>query len=151
MSKAKERRAAAIRDVVNKFLNKETDYEPRPNVTREQVAADIETLRPLDQTDRWDKALDVWRSWVLDANANLRWAILQGSIGADQALITNTKSQGRRMARELLRDGMSVESLRATATNFQLNADIYRNRHRIAGFAEEVGRLTCWNDVVAIY
>ena len=59
--------------------------------------------------------------------------------------INNTKAKGRHMARELLRDGMSVESLRMAATNFQINPEVYRNRHRVAGFVEEVGRLTCWN------
>jgi hypothetical protein len=59
--------------------------------------------------------------------------------------ITNTKANGRRMARELMRDGMSVESLRMAATNFQLNPDIYRNRHRVNGFVEEVYRVTCWS------
>jgi hypothetical protein len=55
--------------------------------------------------------------------------------------ITNTKSSGRRMAKQMIRDGASVENLRDAARllkNLML-CDAH-NRHVIAGFCEAVDR-----------
>jgi hypothetical protein len=82
MSDATERRYAAIREATEAFLDAGNDYAIRESVTRESVAAHIDTLRPLGRTARWAGALDKWRAWVLDENTDLRWAIVQGSIGA---------------------------------------------------------------------
>lgn len=85
MSKASETRFGAIRAVTETFVNAENDFEVRADTNRDSVAERIESLRPLGRTDRWHGALDTWRAWVLDPETDLRWAIVQGSIGAGHA------------------------------------------------------------------
>ena len=85
MPDAVERRHAAIKGVSDAFLDPDNGYNVKAATTRASVAARIDELRPLGRTDRWCGALDTWRTWVLDTETDLRWAIVQGSIGANHA------------------------------------------------------------------
>lgn len=82
MSKAVDRRHAAIRDLVERFL-------PAPyasvvaDTTAERIVTAIEEeLRPLGKTDRWNAALDRWQKMAREYDAALDWVIVQGSIYA---------------------------------------------------------------------
>lgn len=79
-----ERRFAAVRNTVAAFVP-ENGYEPREGVTREQVAEAIDALHELGQTERWRGALDTWRTWVMDEERRLAWAIHQGAMNAGHA------------------------------------------------------------------
>lgn len=75
---AVQRRLDALRALCSRHVNAANDYTP--TATREQIAADIETLAPLGRTDRWKGEVAGWATLVLDTDYDLTWAFNQGGI-----------------------------------------------------------------------
>lgn len=58
--------------------------------------------------------------------------------------ITNTKSNGRKHARDMIANGMLPNEMRMISALAQTTAE-FSNRHFVTGFADIVYRRTCWN------
>ena len=78
MSAARDRRLAAISELVTRHLGDEW-ASTLADVDREKVAADIETLAGLGRTDEWRQAVTTWAAMVRErehaTHALRQWAI----------------------------------------------------------------------------
>lgn len=86
--KASDKRYAAIKSFGEKWRPENNGYKLLSTATPELLTADIEAMRPLGRTDRWQGTLTTWQAMIneypLDFNY-VDWAALQGSIYAAYA------------------------------------------------------------------
>lgn len=92
MTKAAARRYAAIRILIDEFIDADNGNQVREGTTIDQVVEDIEALRSLGKTERWGNALNRWQGMVKMGNdyiddlaqwkRHMHWALIQGSIFA---------------------------------------------------------------------
>lgn len=92
MTKAAARRYAAIRILIDEFIDVDNGNQVREGTTVEQVVEDIEALRSLGRTQRWSNALNRWQGMVNMGDEyqddlatwkrHMHWALIQGSVYA---------------------------------------------------------------------
>lgn len=75
-----ETRSAAVGQMVRTFLNEK--HMLRQDVSRADIVAAIQDLRPLGRTARWAETLERWAGMVEEHPLNMDWALLQGQVFA---------------------------------------------------------------------
>lgn len=86
--KASDKRYAAIKEFGEKWRPESNGYKLLPIATAELLTADIEAMRPLGRTDRWQNVLGTWQAMINeypDDFNHVDWAALQGSVYAAYA------------------------------------------------------------------
>lgn len=84
-SKAVETRFAAIKAHSDKWRPESNDYRLIENADVEQIIAEIEAMKSLGRTDRWQDSLTGWINMIREYPESLDWAITQGAIYAAYA------------------------------------------------------------------
>jgi hypothetical protein len=82
---AVEKRYAAIKSTSDRFRPESNGYHLIGSATAEDMIADIEAMRSLGRTDRWQGNLTQWIEMIREYPNNLEWAHLQGAIYAAYA------------------------------------------------------------------
>ena|SRR5688572_17301275 len=92
MTKAAARRYAAIRILIDEFIDADNGNQVREGTTVDQVVEDIEALRSLGRTERWSNALNRWQGMIKMGDEyqddpttwkrHMHWALIQGSVYA---------------------------------------------------------------------
>jgi hypothetical protein len=92
MTKAAARRYAAIRILIDEFIDADNGNQVREGTTVDQVVEDIEALRALGRTARWSSALNRWQGMIKMGDEyqddlatwkrHMHWALIQGSVYA---------------------------------------------------------------------
>lgn len=84
-SKSVERRYAAIKVHSDKWRPESNGYLLIENADVEQIIAEIEAMRSLGRTERWQDSLTGWINMIREYPDNVEWAVLQGGIYAAYA------------------------------------------------------------------
>jgi len=85
MTKMETLRMAGIQGTVARWLNADADHMLVAGATRDGIAFTINGLAALGRSPRWKLAITRWADMVTDDQSDLRWALLQGSVGATHA------------------------------------------------------------------
>lgn len=83
MTRTETLRHAGIKGAVARWLN--SDHQLAAGATREGVAFTINGLAILGKSPRWKNAITYWADLVTDADNDIHWALLQGSVAATHA------------------------------------------------------------------
>jgi hypothetical protein len=87
---AADKRFNALKAFCDKYWPESNDYKFLSDTTDEQLTADIESMRSLGRTERWQAVLTKWQGMVNTCDhgcesvtAHLDWAAMQGSTYAN--------------------------------------------------------------------
>jgi hypothetical protein len=83
--KASDKRFAAIKAFADKTRPESNGYRLLLTITPEEMISDIEAMRTLGRTARWQETLTQWQAMIredVEMNGNADWASLQGSVYA---------------------------------------------------------------------
>lgn len=86
--KASDKRYAAIKAFGEMWRPESNGYRLLPTANAKEMTEQIEAMRPLGRTDRWQGSLTTWQSMINERPNDfsyLDWASLQGSINAAYA------------------------------------------------------------------
>lgn len=84
-NKSTERRYAAIKAHSDKWRPEHNGYRLIDNADPEQIIAEIEAMRSLGRTERWQNSITGWVNMIHEYPESLEWAVLQGAIYAAYA------------------------------------------------------------------
>ncbi len=85
---AVDKRYAAIKAFGEKWRPESNGYKLLSTATPELLTADIESMRSLGRTERWQNTLSTWQAMINEYPADFNhvdWAALQGSVYAAYA------------------------------------------------------------------
>lgn len=92
MTKAAARRYAAIRILIDEFIDVDNGNQIREGKTVQDVVDAIEALKPLGRTQRWLNSLNRWQGMAKMGDEyqddlatwkrHMHWALIQGSVYA---------------------------------------------------------------------
>jgi hypothetical protein len=81
-TKASDKRFNAIAEFTETYRPQSNGYLLLAGSKAEDMIADIEAMRKLGRTERWQNALTGWIKMINEYPNDLEWAVLQGGIYA---------------------------------------------------------------------